>query len=116
MTIAVLFAINFGSFSTDVSLENVDAESSLNKLDTETQVNFVIIMEDMALTVNTENPNDGITYFQVLNEDRTDVVYEAVGCGLSSCTYDVSQLTSGTYYVSVSTENSNNFGDYIILE
>ena len=115
MTIAVLFAINFGSFSTNISQGNVDAESSLNSLDEQVLGKAFIIMEDIMTRANSGNPNNPVTGITIFDEAGEDVVFQSSGCGQQECTYN-SSLTVGTYYAVANTEIGESFSDYITVE
>lgn len=71
-----------------------------------------IIMADVILAITLNNPEDHITYFQVVNANQ-ELVLQGESCGSSSCEHDLSSLSPGSYTVNVHTEQNDSFSGVI---
>ena len=72
-----------------------------------------IVMDDIVAFVNTGNPANSVTSFTVY--DGPNVVYYSTSCSGSSCDYDLSGLSAGTYFASAKTASGPKVEDYITI-
>lgn len=75
-----------------------------------------IVMEDaIMMRTDTWNPSETITRIEVFRSVAQPVL-DVEGCGLSSCSTDLSALSSGTYSVRVTKDSGGTFSGWIYLE
>ncbi len=76
---------------------------------------YSIIMEDVIMKTDTGNPSETITRIEVFCSTAQPVL-DIEGCGLPSCSTDLSSLGSGAYSVRVTKDTGGTFTGWIYLD
>ncbi|MEL6867926.1 MAG: hypothetical protein AAFP19_26110 [Bacteroidota bacterium] len=114
--VGILFLFSLNANTLNPSVEGpLSYTNEATELACDERPNGIIVMEDVIARVNSDQPSLSITRFVVYNNLTSQVVYDANGCGLAECTYDLGDLDSGNYYAEVTQGNGTTFGSYITV-
>ena len=78
------------------------------------QGDISIVMDDMIALVETNDPTDAITAFRVYDSTGSQKLFEDNSCSTSTCNYDLSALSPGTYHAEVDSNQSQYRGPLTI--
>ncbi|MEL7117964.1 MAG: hypothetical protein AAFO07_00935 [Bacteroidota bacterium] len=114
MVFLKVFILFFSFCSTDSFDLNAEAYPNVNVFELEFEFGGgSIVMHDIILFADTENPSDHISSFAVY--DNGTSVYSAGSTSSSSQSYDLSGLLPGVYLAEVTTDSGHTFDETIII-
>lgn len=116
MKISMIFFVAITAIFNSLSVTYTDVVSEVSSQqvsEIEDLAPSGIIMEEAMMLVNSGDDNNPIIGTTIYDELRQKIVYEGNGCNDPFCSFNLSDLSTGTYFAVVNTESGESFSDFI---